>query len=410
MENQIDLLNFQYQIKSILIYNPSLLPANKKPSETDIQDAKLLYYFPHDVIQEEKRNQVGLAEGCYEFWKALEEGNNLFEDESNNENNSNNKNNQNDQDNGQDKIKMTQHQHDDKNDIDLLDLDDRIPQFKQENQIRNSCKIKKIGKLKKNYFQIIYSEEYIHIMKEVEPNFFILIIINPKITCIKYGNNGGIYINEECFQFEEFIVQDDDCLKIVDHFYKNFRIFYGNIASFMNEDGRSFKADFFFKMSDFVVSYIILNTNQERFNFLRLDCEGINYSPIDKKKFLSMQFIVNIAKTIDENIEHCAVFYSGFFIFSTFDLNETKTLYDYFFLNGPGSEVSIQKLNKFRQFDRSNFDLTYGYLNKNNSDSPYILGITKKKCLLIDDRFLNNFELKEKSNKKNNIFIFMANY
>lgn len=400
MENQIDSINFQYKIKSILIYNPFLLSSNKKPTEAEIQDAKLLYYFPHDVIQEEKRNQVGLAEGCYEFWKALEGGNNFSKDDINDKKYSKNRNAKNtkkDMDMIHDENKKDQ-----KNltiNYDLLDLNDQNISETQKseknydslnkeklNKIGNTkldCEIEDFGKLQKGYFQIIYCEDYIHIMKEVEPNFFIVIIINPKITCIKYGKNGDSYINEECFKFEEFIVQDDDCVKIVDHFYKNFRIFYGNISAFMNEDRKFIKKDFSFKMSDFIVSYIILNTHQESFNFLRLGCEGINYSPIDKKKFLSMQFIVNIAKTIDDNIEHCAVFYSGFFIFSTFNLNETNILYDYFFVNGPGSEISIQKLNKFRQFDRSNSDLTYGYLNKNSSNSPYILGKQKKKKIIL---------------------------
>jgi len=33
----------------------------KKPSEEDIQDAKLLYYFPCNAALLEKRNHVGLA-------------------------------------------------------------------------------------------------------------------------------------------------------------------------------------------------------------------------------------------------------------------------------------------------------------------------------------------------------------
>jgi hypothetical protein len=56
-----------YDIKlcSVMIYNPKLEPKVKKPTEEDIQDAKLLYYYPNEALIEEKRNHVGLAEGSF---------------------------------------------------------------------------------------------------------------------------------------------------------------------------------------------------------------------------------------------------------------------------------------------------------------------------------------------------------
>jgi len=56
---------YDLKLQSVMIYNPKLTPLNKKPSETDIQDAKLIYYYPADSAIEEKRNHVGLAEGSY---------------------------------------------------------------------------------------------------------------------------------------------------------------------------------------------------------------------------------------------------------------------------------------------------------------------------------------------------------
>ncbi len=40
----------------------------KKPNEEDIQDAKLLYYFPMNSTLFEKRNHVGMGEGTFGYW------------------------------------------------------------------------------------------------------------------------------------------------------------------------------------------------------------------------------------------------------------------------------------------------------------------------------------------------------
>lgn len=44
MENSFE--GYKFLIKTILLFDPNLKPPMKKPSEEDIQDAKLLYYFP----------------------------------------------------------------------------------------------------------------------------------------------------------------------------------------------------------------------------------------------------------------------------------------------------------------------------------------------------------------------------
>lgn len=48
-----------------MIYNPKLIPKERKPTEENIQDAKLIYYYPSSVQIQEKRNHVGLAEGSF---------------------------------------------------------------------------------------------------------------------------------------------------------------------------------------------------------------------------------------------------------------------------------------------------------------------------------------------------------
>jgi hypothetical protein len=50
-------------LRVLFVYNPELVPKMQKPLEEDIQDAKLLYYYPKTDHQDQKRNTVGLAEG-----------------------------------------------------------------------------------------------------------------------------------------------------------------------------------------------------------------------------------------------------------------------------------------------------------------------------------------------------------
>lgn len=49
--------------------DPTFWPHHmKKPEEADIQDAKMIYYFPENANIHEKRNHVGMAEGTVQFW------------------------------------------------------------------------------------------------------------------------------------------------------------------------------------------------------------------------------------------------------------------------------------------------------------------------------------------------------
>jgi len=58
-------------IEKILIYNPTKEPEKAKPLEEDIQDAKLLYFYPEQTDINVKRNLVGLFEGIVTFWGSF---------------------------------------------------------------------------------------------------------------------------------------------------------------------------------------------------------------------------------------------------------------------------------------------------------------------------------------------------
>lgn len=47
---------YDFNLKALMVFNPEARPENPKPSEQDIQDAKLIFYHPAGLHVEEKRN------------------------------------------------------------------------------------------------------------------------------------------------------------------------------------------------------------------------------------------------------------------------------------------------------------------------------------------------------------------
>lgn len=60
-----------FTIAELLIYDPKRPSPKRKPIEIDIQEAKILCYWPEEVALEQKCNTVGMAEGVYSFCKSL---------------------------------------------------------------------------------------------------------------------------------------------------------------------------------------------------------------------------------------------------------------------------------------------------------------------------------------------------
>ena len=60
-----------FEIRTVLLYNPSLKSPNRKALEDEIQDTKILFYEPKSSEIEEKRFHVGLAEGTQSFFDSM---------------------------------------------------------------------------------------------------------------------------------------------------------------------------------------------------------------------------------------------------------------------------------------------------------------------------------------------------
>ena len=66
------------EIKECFIFNTKLKSPLKKPSDDDIQDAKLLYYYPENTEILVKRSNMGIIEGTTAFMKEFEKSNSNF--------------------------------------------------------------------------------------------------------------------------------------------------------------------------------------------------------------------------------------------------------------------------------------------------------------------------------------------
>ena len=60
-----------FSLKSCFIFCPSLLPSKKKPSDEEIQDAKLLIYYPSSEETLIKRSNIGIIEGTIDFIQSF---------------------------------------------------------------------------------------------------------------------------------------------------------------------------------------------------------------------------------------------------------------------------------------------------------------------------------------------------
>ena len=66
------------EIKEFFIFNTKLRSPLKKPSDDDIQDAKLLYYYPEKTETLVKRSNMGIIEGTTAFMREFEKSNSNF--------------------------------------------------------------------------------------------------------------------------------------------------------------------------------------------------------------------------------------------------------------------------------------------------------------------------------------------
>ena len=65
-------------VKECFIFNSKLKSPLEKPNDDEVQDAKLLYYYPEDTETLIKRSNMGIIEGTTAFMKEFEKSKTNF--------------------------------------------------------------------------------------------------------------------------------------------------------------------------------------------------------------------------------------------------------------------------------------------------------------------------------------------
>ena len=68
-----------FSLKSCFIFSPSLKPKISKPSDEEIQDAKLLIYYPSSEESLIKRSNMGIIEGTLHFVNQFGKSENIID-------------------------------------------------------------------------------------------------------------------------------------------------------------------------------------------------------------------------------------------------------------------------------------------------------------------------------------------
>lgn len=65
-----------FSLKTCFIFSPFLKPTNQKPSDQDIQEAKLLLYYPKNVEKSIQLSNIGIIEGTLSFLQSFDNNEN----------------------------------------------------------------------------------------------------------------------------------------------------------------------------------------------------------------------------------------------------------------------------------------------------------------------------------------------
>ncbi|KAL4471685.1 hypothetical protein ABPG74_008578 [Tetrahymena malaccensis] len=361
---------YDLKLQSIMIYNPSLVPSVKKPSEEEIQDAKLIYYYPSQTPIQEKRNHVGLAEGNFQFWNSFFNGI--------------------DEDNNEDKLDLLQNNNSNQSQsnqpIDLLSEEKTIGEEQKNQSEQNQNKQEQDQQPQENQkkpfvkgknVQITIFDKYIHAQEEVEENIWLYIVFAKFEGCdilLEQHSEEKSYNIEQTGQFIDHRITESHIKNILRHFYETFWMFFSEMNFHINQDKRAFIN----LMDQYILRYLDLNGDElnKSLNVLRYQFQGFQYAPIEKNIFLTLQSLINILSTIDSRIKHYSIYFSGYFIYSTLNHDKAFSLYEYLYsLDKPFiySDRKVQCKFAFLQEIAHNEELFYGNLFNSNR-----LGIQKQ--------------------------------
>ncbi len=170
-------------------------------------------------------------------------------------------------------------------------------------------------------YMVINSQNYTHVMKEVEPNHWL----------------NMIFFHKELFDPEEEDLEAKQRTKfpqIEDSFYEAiiscsyelFCLFHGSFAKLFAEKSRE---DAHLLLTDFFLRYASEFINTPALDFFPWNFNGFCYCPIDKKIFLRTQLYLNRIKEKFPFVKHTMLLYYNYMIFHDLPVHFAKLLHSY---------------------------------------------------------------------------------
>ncbi|KRX03481.1 hypothetical protein PPERSA_02860 [Pseudocohnilembus persalinus] len=233
-------------------------------------------------------------------------------------------------------------------------------------------------------YQVQYFDRFIHVTRELEENIWIYMVLQKKsYQGLGQKDEDGIETgrDDEFLQpYQAFDLQDqayypvetnkfritnyiskESVLNICTHFYQCFQTFFGNIRPFLKDQHSKDKFNNVF--SEYIRRYQILNSYDHQYmNTLNYVYKGLQYAPIQQTVFLTIQYLLNMLKAIDNKLKHFCVFFQGYFVYSTFSQKTALFLYDYYNFSGLPFELDDEKIqSKFMLIDNIQDKDIYNY-------------------------------------------------
>jgi len=170
-------------------------------------------------------------------------------------------------------------------------------------------------------YMVINSQNYTHVMKEVEPNYWLNLIFFHRELFDQAEAELGSKPPTKFAQIEDSFYE-----VIISHCYSLYCLFHCSFDKLFKEQSRE---DASVLLKDFFVTYAKEYVNSNTIDYFPWNFNGFCYCPIDKKNFMRTQLFLNRIKEKFTFVKYTLLLYSNYMIFNDMPSAYAKVLYTY---------------------------------------------------------------------------------
>ena len=167
-------------------------------------------------------------------------------------------------------------------------------------------------------YMVINSQNYTHVLKEVEPSYWLNLILYHKEL---------FDLTEESKTSTKFTnIADSFYEAIISHCYSLYCLFHHSFARLFKERSRE-KTNTLLK--NFFISYGREYINSSTIDYFPWNFNGFCYCPIDRKNFMRAQLFLNRIKEKFKFVKYTQLLYYSYMVFNDLPSSCAKILYTY---------------------------------------------------------------------------------